>query len=220
MGFYYFSLLSVPLLGVVYGLLLLLFWGVARVTRGMPGRAGLLGVVGAVFLVLPVAEELWIAWNFGQACKEAGTFIHKKVKVDGFYDDTHGWRPDKLRASGFRFMEGHDTTSGKNSYWRHEFVADQIQSFKIDRPTARYHYKIPYSHAPVAYNVVKHERVVVDSQTREVLARELSYGRYAPWFYIGLDRPAKICRGKREVRGSLYVNVLIPGEPSAKGNQR
>jgi hypothetical protein len=51
MGFYYFSILS-----IAYGLLLLLFWGVARVTRGLPGRKVLLSVVRVGFLVLPVAE--------------------------------------------------------------------------------------------------------------------------------------------------------------------
>ena len=220
MGFYYISILSIALLGVVYGLLLLLFWGIARLTRGLRGRKALLAIIAVVFLVLPVSDELWIAWNFGQACKEAGTFIYKKVEVEGFYDDTHGWRPDKLRASGFRFVEGRDTTSGRDSFWRHEYVGDQIRSFKINHPTARYQYRNPHSHTPVAYQVVKHERIVVDAETREVLARELSYGRYAPWFYIGLDRPVKICRGKREVRGSLYVNVLFPTGTSPKGNRR
>lgn len=108
MGFYYISIFSIFLLGIVYAVLVLIFWGIARVTRGMPGRKTLLGIVGAVFLVLPVGEELWIAWNFGQACKEAGTFIFKKVQVDGFYDDTTGWGPRQLAESKYVFMESRD----------------------------------------------------------------------------------------------------------------
>jgi hypothetical protein len=217
MGFYYISIFSIALLGVVYGLLLLVFWGIARLTRGVPGRKVLLAVVGVVFLILPVAEELWIAWNFGQLCrKDAGLFIQKVVEVEGFYDDTtHWWR--QLAESKYQFMESRDNTYG--GLFRVERDGDGLRHFKIDRPTARYHYKRHYSHAPAAYKVVKHERVVFDTLVSEVLARELSYGRDAPWFYIGLDRPVKICRGKREVKGSLYVNVLFPAESSDKGKQ-
>jgi hypothetical protein len=58
-----------------------------------------------VFLVLPVAEELWIAWNFGQACKEAGTFIYKKVQVEGFYDSTMRSAYENTRPGRYRFVE-------------------------------------------------------------------------------------------------------------------
>ncbi len=108
MGFYYISLFSIFPLGIAYGALALLFWGIARLTRSMPRRKALLITVGAVFVVLPVGEELWIAWNFGQACKEAGTLIYKKVQVDGFYDDTTGWGPRQLAASKYQFVESND----------------------------------------------------------------------------------------------------------------
>ena len=111
MGFYYISIFSLILLLVIYGGLLLLWWGIARTTRGMPGRKALLTVVGVVFLILPVGEELWIAYNFEQMCrKDAGISIKKTVEADGFYDDTHGWRADKLRESGFKWVEGRDRT--------------------------------------------------------------------------------------------------------------
>ena len=109
MGFYYFSIFSFVPLGIAYGLLFLALWGIARLTRGMPGRTALLGVLGAVFLVLPISEELWIAWNFGQACKQAGTFINKKVQVDGFYDDAAGGTSlDLVRPGNYRFIESRD----------------------------------------------------------------------------------------------------------------
>jgi hypothetical protein len=260
MGFYYISIFSIVLLGIVYGVLLLVFWGIARLTREMPGRKVLLAFVGVVFLMLPVAEELWIAWNFGQACKEAGTFIYKKVRVEGFYDSTMRSGYENTKEGRYRFVEhatedrkrierverapesvknealawyartnpGKDRPKNRSISYPvtdRETIAvspNGIEAWRItvvDRPTARYHYKRPYSNASVAHKVVKHERVVIDTQVNEVLARELSYGRDAPWFYIGLDRPVKICRGKREVRGSLYTNVLFPAETSEKGNQ-
>lgn len=110
MGFYYLSISSLLLLGVVYTVLLLLFLGIARVTRGMRGRKALLGVVGTVFLILPIAEELWIAWHFGQACKQAGTFIYKKVEVEGFYDDTGGGTMTRLVGRPpYQFIESRES---------------------------------------------------------------------------------------------------------------
>jgi hypothetical protein len=260
-GFYYFSILSIFPLGIAYGLLLLLFWGIARVTRGMRGRRALLGAVGTVFLALPVAEEFWIAWHFGQACKEAGTFIYKKVKVEGFYDSTMRSAYENTKPGRYRFVEhatadrkgierveraddeardkalawyaernaGKNPPKGQSIFYpvseREQIVVfpngvDAWRVTRLDHPTARYHYKTLYSHARVAYKVVKHEDLVVDSHTDDVLGRELVFGRYAPWFFVGLDRPVKLCRGRRDVRGSLYGNVLFPVDTQAKGDQR
>jgi len=213
MGFYYLSIFSIFPLGIAYGLLLLIFWGIARLTRGMPGRKALLSIVGVVFLVLPVAEELWIAWNFGQACKEAGTFIYKKVQVEGFYDNTHGWRADKLRASGYRFVEGRDTTSGRNSYWRHELEGDQVRSFKIDRPTARYYYKWPQRDAVVGHKMYKQIEEITDVQTGDVLGRSLQYGRTSAWFFVALDDPGMSCPRPGEKPGVLLYRLVL--EPVA-----
>jgi hypothetical protein len=214
MGFYYFSLLSVPLLGVVYGLLLLLFWGVARVTRGMPGRAGLLGVVGAVFLVLPVAEELWIAWNFGQLCKkDAGLFVKKTVEVEGFYDDTtHWWR--QLAESKFQFVESRDNTYG--GLFRVERDGAGLRHFKIDRPTARYRF-FTDSGTDIGHRLLRQESRVQDSETGEAIGEYRVYIRGAPWFYIALDRPNIGCDGpdggphsKHKNSFLIYRDVLIP----------
>ena len=213
MGFYYISVISIALLGIVYGVLLLIFLGVARLTRGMPGRKAVLGVVGAVFLVLPVAEELWIAWNFGQACKEAGTFIYKKAKVEGFYDDTtHWWR--QLAGSKYQFVESRDNLYG--TLWRVERVGDEIKHSKIDRPTARYHYSKPHSHTKVSFKVTMFEYLVRDSQADEVLAREKTFARNAPWYFIGLERPTLFCPvsgnyGER-IHATIYDLVLLPAE--------
>jgi hypothetical protein len=108
MAFYYFSLFSILPLGIAYGILALIFWGIAWGTRGIRRRGLILSAVGVVFLLLPISEELWIAWNFGQACKEAGTFIQRKVQVEGFYDDTAGWGPRQLAESKYQFMESRD----------------------------------------------------------------------------------------------------------------
>ncbi len=213
MGFYYLSVFSLMLLGVVYVALALVLWGTARVTRGMAGRKALLAVIGMVFLILPIGEELWIAWNFGQACKEAGTFIYKKVEVDGFYDDTrstHAGTPtpqavESFEKSGYRFFE----MKGREKFVRIEKIDDQWRAAALDYPTARYHYQ-SRDHLSLALKVVRHESIVIDAREKQTIGKETIIGRYAPWFFVGLDTPQMQCYGSREVRGLIYESVLIP----------
>ena len=68
----------------------------------------------------------------------------------------------------------------------------------LDRPTARYHYQWPHMSSKVAHKIVKGERLIVDSQSGEVLGRYLNYARGAPWFFVGLDAPKMGCREKKE----------------------
>jgi hypothetical protein len=219
MGFYYINTFSIALLGVAYILLLLAFWGVARLTREMPGRKAVHAVIGVVFLILPVGEELWIAWNFGQACKEAGTFIHKKVQVEGFYDDTrttHAAPPtsqavESFEKSGYRFFE----MRGREKFVRIEKIADKWIPTVLDRPTAKYYYKWPDRGTRVAHKVGKSETVVIDTQTNEQIARYTRFGRRPSWFWIGLDVPAFACDapGRWPLTKdslSVYREVLIP----------
>ncbi len=78
---------------------------------------------------------------------------------------------------------------------------------KLERPTARYHYRWP-SDRSVSYKIEKIERMVIDSHTDEVLARETKYRRTAPWFYIGLDRPVMLCPAPGEHPLSKYGSVF------------
>ncbi len=219
MGFYYFSILSLVPLAIAYAVLGLVFLGIARVTRNKTWQKTLLVVLGATFAVLPIAEELWIAWRFGQTCKEAGTFVYRKVQVDGFYDDTrttHSGAPTPQAASsfdksGYRFLE----MKGPEKYIRLEKIDDQWKTAVIDRPTARYHFKTTDSGTIVSHKILKSQTTVVDNLTGEELARYIRFGRSSAWFYIGLDKPAFACdapKGWPLTRKSLliYREVLIP----------
>lgn len=249
MGFYYISIFSLFLLGIVYAVLALIFWGIARLTRELPGRKVLLGVVGAIFLVLPVAEELWIAWNFGQACKQAGTLVNRRVEVDGFYDSTMRSAYENTKPGRYRFVEQAtedrkgierveraddgartralswyaDRNPGKglpknrsviyplNDKERVVVFPNGIEAWKVtrlDRPTARYHYRTPSVHTPASHKVTVIEKVVTDSQSNELMARQLIYGRKAPWYFIGLDAPTKLCGD--DLKELLYDEVLKP----------
>lgn len=250
MGFYYFSLFSIVPLGIVYAFLALVFWGIVHATRGQRWRKTTLTIAGVVLLLLPVSEELWIAWNFGQACKDAGTLVHRRVEVDGFYDSTMRSAYENTKRGGYKFVEqatddhkaierveradeasrskalawytqqnpGKALSQDKSIVYRESDIerivvfpngVDAWRVTRLDRPAARYHYTSA-NHVPEAHKVVKHEYLIIDSTTKEALARELTYGRYAPWFFIGLDAPTKTCVGTRNVRGSLYENVLLP----------
>lgn len=258
MGFFYISILSIPFLGIVYGVLLLLFWGVARVTRGMPGRNALLLVVAAVFLVLPVAEELWIGYTFGKLCKkDAGIFVKRAVEVDGFYDSTMRSAYENTKPGRYRFVEhakkdrnGFERVERADEAMRNEALTwyarthpgeerpkdrsifyprnereaiavlpngiDAWRITKIDRPTARYHYRNVQSHNLVAYKIKAFEWIVEDTNSKSVIAREKAYARQASWFYIGLDRPTMFCpvfgsHGER-LTGGLYRLALKPSK--------
>lgn len=256
LALYYTSVLSVIPLTLAYFVLLLLFWVIVRLTRGLRMHALLLAPVGAVFLVLPVAEELWIAWNFAQACKQAGTFISKKVQVDGFYDDT-GASLELVRSGAYRFVEGPSEKGAvRVSLGNPEFMEEALERFRrenpgrdpsqqsvlrikldektealvypkrgdswrlvyLDRPTARYHYKWPDLDSVVAYKVRKTEKVVIDTEKGEVIARDTVFGREPPWFFFALlrDVPTFACDGPgrwpHPKGGGLLVSrdVLIP----------
>jgi len=207
MRFYYISIFSVVFLGLIYligtGLLAWIgLWLRKRWKRAWT-------VMVPLFLLLyiaPIGEEFWIAWNFGRLCKkDAGLFVYKTVEVEGFYDDTiHWWR--QLAESKYQFMESRDNTYG--GLYRVERDGSGVRHFKIERPTARYHYRWPHMDTPMRHKVEKIERIVVDSQTGETLARETKYRRKAPWFFIGLDRPVMLCPGPGEHPLEKYGSVF------------
>ena len=216
MGFYYLNSFTLLFLLGIYACAIWIFWLVwsKGLKRSFTGLAVWVSIT--TILVAPWVEEVWIAYQFGQFCKTAGTFVSKRIGVDGFYDDTHGWRADKLRSSGYAFVEGRDHSSERISYWRHELVGDQVRSFKIAQPTARYHYKWPNRYgSQVARGVVKTETFVIDSLTKQEIARYTSFGRRPPWFWIGLDIPEFACDapGRWPVTTGnilLYRDALFP----------
>ncbi|SRR5581483_8512868 len=216
MRFYYVSIFSVIFLGLIYAVGTALLVGLWYALRRWKSAWMLMLPLFVLLYIGPIAEELWISWNFGQLCKkDAGIFVYKTVKVEGFYDDTHSWTARRMREEpGYRFLEGRGDKSGKAIYWRHERAGDQIRSFTIDHPTARYHYIRPDSHRPVQHKIERNSREVIDSQTGEVLAKEVSYGREPPWFFIHLDRPVMLCPepGQHPLSryGSVYNLALKP----------
>jgi hypothetical protein len=218
MEFYYISLFSILSLGLTYGVLALIYWGTVRVTRGVRARAAILSALAVIFLILPVSEELWVARNFRQACDDAGTFINKKVEVEGFYDDTrktHAGPPtpqavESFEKSGYRFFE----MRGPEKYVRIEKSDGQWKPLVLDRPTARYHFKQSHDRTKVLHALRKFEWVITDVQTGAQLARETTYTRGPSWYSLGIERPTLFCpvSGKygEKLLTTLYAEVLKP----------
>lgn len=228
MRFYYISLLSPILLGAIYvlGTGLLLWFG-AWLRKRMKKPWIVMAPLFALLYIGPVAEEFWIAWNFGQLCrKDAGIFVYKTVEVEGFYDATAGLyavsnpvpKPaaDYYEKGGFQFYELSmaDPRGGPSRVAHYAKVNGVWTATVLDKPTARYHYQGNVYGKDVAHGVQKFEDVVVDTTTDEVLGRYLIYYRDGPWFFIGLDRPTIPCRETQEASrryGSLiYRAVLQP----------
>jgi hypothetical protein len=111
---YYASLFS-TLLWVIYCVIVIpLFWLVWAKLLERKVTLRVATVSALVIAMLPWTEELWIAFRFSQLCREdAGVFINKTVEVTGFYDDTAGWGPRQIEASGYQFVESRDTLHRK-----------------------------------------------------------------------------------------------------------
>jgi len=169
-------------------------------------------------LVLPYADELWIAWHFERACREAGVTVYRQVEVEGFFNGTGGPGTDMIEKQGFRFSEGY--ALGWKRVARIERDADRWKRTHFDKPQARYHYRYadPRQWVPAGYQMNRLERQVVDNETGEVLGREVLFERY-PGFVEGLwirflGSGQTICEGNAprppELRHLLYHCVLIP----------
>lgn len=183
-----------------------------------------------IVLMLPFADEFWIAWNFEQLCRESGVKVYRTVEVEGYLNTTaSGSRKPiivtstasiaEYERSGFRFQE---RIAEGNKISHAEKTDGQWQVVILDKPEARYHYLNPNQKdwVPVGYQINRHERRVVDSLTNEVLGRELSYERY-PGFVEGLwirfigsgqiicNRPLDDME-RKTLTGAAYAHVLNP----------
>ena len=145
-------------------------------------RWWLLVPTALLLLALPWAEEAWIAWHFNEACKEAGVKVYRQVEVEGFYDVTMGTGYSFIEDYGFKFME-EKTSDGKIAHT--ERPEGQWKTTILEKPSARYHVIYAYQPRPHAYEqpigrkLEKFERLVVDSQTREILGRDVVINRWA-----------------------------------------
>jgi hypothetical protein len=144
-----------------------------------------------VLLSLPWVEEALISRSFDEACKDAGVKVYRQVQVDGFYDATVPSGYDHIKNDGYGFMEHLRDVDGK--IIRIERPVDmktplnQWKKVVMDYPTARYHLINAYQKGryqikePIGWKLQKIEEQVVDSQTGEILGRNTTIIRVAPF---------------------------------------
>lgn len=228
MRFYDINLQSLVFVGLIY------FFGTSLLVRlgkkYSPRFKGVWHAMLPLFLFLyagPVAEEFWVAWNFGQLCKkDAGIFVNKTVEVEGFYDASvvlpiryTNFASESInyyRMGGYRYVEfGLDQPPGRARKVVHIEKVDGVWKSKVlDRPMSRYYYRQSHRGTNVSHKINKVERVVIDSETAEVLARETKYRRSPPWFYVGDYQSVQQCPspggGHAPAFGSIYKLTLIP----------
>ena len=215
MDFFYVSIFSLIFLALLYSVVLGVFWFIwARILK-REFKGPVIWTIVAVVLIAPWLEEFWIAYNFGRLCKkDAGLFITKTIEVKGFYDDTtHWWR--QLSESDYQFVESRDRTYG--GLWRVERDGRGLRHFKIDRPTARYHYTRNIYGEKVAYKITRQESGVTDTASGEIVGRYVEYGRKPYWFYVSLAVPPFSCDGpdggpNSKHNSLIYRDVLRPAK--------
>lgn len=154
----------------------------SRLLKNFRWRWWLLAPPALLLMALPWAEEGWIAWHFNEACKEAGVKVYRQVEVEGFYDGTLGTGYSFIEDYGFKFME-EKTSDGKIAHT--EKADGQWKTTILEKPSARYHVIYAYQPRPHVYErpigrkLEKSERLVIDSQTGEILGRDVAINRWA-----------------------------------------
>lgn len=231
---------SEPIFGITLGWLPILLiwlplsiWLLRKIGLGLkPGsfKWGTLGLLGVVLAAIPVGDDAYIQWHFNRLCRDAGMHYEKKISVDGYYDSvmtgpgtagpiTSLPAIESYDREGFRFFERRaGYVPGKYGeqpvqYSHVEKVDGKWRVSILDRPTARYHFKLSSQHEAVGFQVRKYEEVILDTKTNQVVGRQLIYTRYAGWLdglWLGFfDVRGKQCppSGKQ---GHLLTAVLIP----------
>lgn len=172
---------------LAYSALVLLFivWPLAGMLRKFRWKWLLIAPPVLALLAAPWAEEYWIAKNFYEACKDAGVHVYKQVEVEGFYDDTMRGGYGLIDQYGYRFMEQRTDDGKKVEHIEKPNGKSQVTV--LNRPTARYHYKYAYQPTPYQYEesigwkLEKAELQVIDTQTGEIIGREIWFNRRPSW---------------------------------------
>lgn len=191
--------IGVALIGIYSGFVwLVVTWPVVRLLKGSCLCWPIAWAVAAPFLAAPWAEEAWIAWHFTEVCKDAGVKVYREVKVEGYVDGSSRssrrsvnpglWKldPGSLESfdrAGYRFVENVLDDGGVLRVERHH---EGLLATVLNHPTGRFRLQYAYqpesnSHEePVGWKLERVERQVIDSQTGEILGRDVSIKRSAP----------------------------------------
>jgi hypothetical protein len=181
-------------------------------------------------LAAPVAEEIWIAYHFKEACKDAGVHIKRKAEVDGYLNATSSSVSSSSITEGPLRKEVSDFEKQGFKYKESLLADGKIMHLErknnwlyvsiLDQPVARYHVRRTHSHDVIGYQIKKYEREVFDTVEKEVIGRDTKYARYPStveklWIhYLGTGQ--LFCKGpsdelkKHKRKGQIDKYVLLP----------
>ena len=166
-------------------------------------------------------------WGVRQLAESSYKFMESRENISGDFMRTE-LADDAVRNQALNWEKEKNSQKvrSKNEYLvrqigdREQIIVspDGVNAWrriKIDKPTARYHYLQPSIPSPVGHKVSKWEYQVIDTQSRETLARQTKYSRKSYWFFLGFDAPVMLCpapgeRPSEEQVGMLYNAVLKP----------
>lgn len=188
----------------------------------------IIGPLALIALALPWVDEVLVAWNFKEICKDAGAQISRTVEVEGYLNDTSRTlssdfaKPEFITdpgailnfdRSGYRYVE---SLFKDGKVWHLERVEGGIQASILSEPRARYFFRTPMSDVDAGPAASCSEDVIVDSETNQTIAKYRYCKRYASFperLWLGLLHrgPIAYCpSGTKELKGMLYRHVLIP----------
>lgn len=178
-------------------------------------RSGVFKTV-VVFASLPfltaIGEAAWVEHNWRALCATAKTEVKRRVVVEGFYDDgfrDSGWAILKGGKDGFHFVEWKDK---EGRVWRTEgFSEPELRTVRIEKPTARYHWQMAPFATPVGHLLKKRDDTIVDTQTGEVIARQILGYRYPAFadriWSQWLDTRPEVCGQEISIRGETLIGI-------------
>ena len=221
------SIFGIAIIAIFYTVGAVILVTLNRLLRSNRWRRLVIAPLAVLVVAAPWADELWIAWSFSELCKDAGVHVARNVEVDGYYDSTSETHRDppstqgirEYEKGGYRFYE----RKSRDKYVVRERVHGEWRTSIHDRPTARYHYKKVRDDADIGYQLEAIEYVVVDSQSGDVIGRNVIYKRYPGWvntlwvryFGSGMTMCPDPERGPRQP--PFPEAILIPSK-SKEGN--
>ena len=163
MAFYYLNVLSLLFLGGLYAIAILLFWLVWTRVLGWAFRGPVVWTVIPAILIAPWMEEFWIAYHFGQACKDAGTYVFHKVAVDGYYDGTsRGTMTRLVGRPGYKFIE---SSQGDGKFRRVEYASAQEKASALAWYAQNNSGRLPGPREWITHRITDRMKVTVEMDT-------------------------------------------------------
>jgi hypothetical protein len=224
---FYLNFLSLLVLGAVYSVCIAVIAPVIYKCRGNRRLMFVFVPLSVAILIAPIAEELWISWNFYRFCsRDAGVQIHKTVVVDGYFDSTTDTDVSLVTSSAAKYLDERGFSfyemtlpdgRGDPKKIVHFEKANGLWKANVqNQPSARYHYFRPETNKRIAHKVSKNSELVLDSITGEAIATSTRYGRLAPWYFIALDVSGMACpswsSAEEVVPGTIYKLVFTPAK--------